>query len=369
MKSALDKHIVQSCTDSNEYRPVFYRLSDPNDEFSFLSLLNSNPQIKIYDQIQGQLEELVKSLNPQKSFSKEELSLEAKKHVGSLPDEKYGVWVYYKWSNKLVHVLDEKEFIAVRTNRNQNKITTEEEQVLSGKRIGVIGLSVGQSVAVTIAMERICGELRIADFDVLELSNLNRIRAGVHDLGLRKTVVVAREIAEIDPFLKVTCYSEGITEENIDAFLTENGKLDVLVDECDGLNIKILCRQRAKQYNMPVVMDTSDRGMVDIERFDLEPERPILHGLIDHLDIGKLKEAKTNQEKLPFVAAMIGIDSISKRLKESLTEVGKTITTWPQLASSVVLGGAVVCDICRKILLNQLSVSGRFYVDTDEIIN
>jgi tRNA A37 threonylcarbamoyladenosine dehydratase len=52
------------------------------------------------------------------------------------------------------------------------------------KRIGVVGLSVGQSVALTLALERSFGELRLADFDRLDLSNLNRIRAGVHDLNL-----------------------------------------------------------------------------------------------------------------------------------------------------------------------------------------
>ncbi|MGB1031398.1 MAG: ThiF family adenylyltransferase, partial [Flavobacteriales bacterium] len=112
----------------------------------------------------------------------------------------YGVWVYYPWLRKLVHLLDEKEFVECRTNRNKYKITAEEQEVLSKKVVGVVGLSVGQSVSLTMAMERSFGELRIADFDDLELTNLNRIRTGVHNLGLPKTTIVAREIAEIDPF-------------------------------------------------------------------------------------------------------------------------------------------------------------------------
>lgn len=353
---------------SENYLPVFYRLSNPKDEAVFINLVKSNPALQLYDEIQGQVEELVKSLNPKTVFTKQQLTEAANKHLGNVPREKYGVWVYYSWLNKIVHILDEEEFVLVRTNRNQNKITKAEKEILATKKIGIIGLSVGQSVALTIAMERICGEIRIADFDILELSNLNRIRSGVQNLGIKKTIAGAREIAEIDPFLKVTCFHEGITEANIDSFITKNGKLDVLIDECDGLNVKILCRQKAKNYRIPVVMDTSDRGMIDIERFDLEPDRPILHGLIDNLDIEKAKEAKTNQEKLPFVAAIIGIETISQRLKESLAEVGKSIVTWPQLASSVTLGGAAVCDLSRKILLQQIKVSGRFFINIDEII-
>src|SRR5690606_25672346 len=119
--------------------------------------------------------------------------------AGADPYE-YGVWVYYPWSHRLVHLLDEKEFVEVRTNRNQYKITPEEQALLATKKIGVIGLSVGQSIALSLAMERLFGELRLADFDVLELSNMNRIRAGAQDLGLSKVVVAAREIAEIDPY-------------------------------------------------------------------------------------------------------------------------------------------------------------------------
>ncbi len=111
----------------------------------------------------------------------------------------------------------------VRTDRNRNKITSDEQALLATKKVGVIGLSVGQSVSLALTQERSFGELRLADYDTLDLSNLNRIRSGVHQLGLKKVVNVAREIAEIDPFLKVTCFPEGITTDNIERFLTEGG--------------------------------------------------------------------------------------------------------------------------------------------------
>src|SRR6185369_17959861 len=113
----------------------------------------------------------------------------------------------------------------------------------------------------------------------------------------------------------VVCYMDGMHEANIDDFFLKGGKLDILLEECDGLNIKIEARQKAKELRVPVVMETSDRGMVDVERFDLEPGRSILHGLIDHLDINKVKEAKTNEEKIPFLLPMVGIETISTRLK------------------------------------------------------
>src|SRR5690606_3514442 len=103
---------------------------------------------------------------------------------------------------------------------NKFVITEAEQKTLQNKKIGIIGLSVGQSVALTLALERGCGELRLADFDTLELSNLDRIRTGVYNIGIKKSILVAREIAEIDPYLKVVLYNEGIHEDNIDEFFT-----------------------------------------------------------------------------------------------------------------------------------------------------
>jgi len=69
-------------------------------------------------------------------------------------------------------------------------------------------------------MEGLAGEIiRLADFDTLELSNLNRIPASVLDLGVNKAVVAARRIAEIDPYLRVVVEPTGIRPENLGEFL------------------------------------------------------------------------------------------------------------------------------------------------------
>ncbi|MBK9177407.1 MAG: Rv1355c family protein [Flavobacteriales bacterium] len=357
-----------SAADLNVFRPVIFRPAHPADRAALEDLLKREPRLTIHDQLPTQLLELVKAMNPAVKFTLAELKQAANAHCGSVPSEDYGVWVHYPWSHRLVHLLDEQEFALVRTDRNRNKITREEQATLGTKKVGVIGLSVGQSVSLALAMERSFGELRLADFDTLDLSNLNRIRSGVHHLGVNKVVNTAREIAELDPFLRITAFLEGINEANIERFLTEGGKLDLLIEECDSVAVKILARQKAKAHRIPVVMDTSDRGLIDVERFDLEPERPILHGLVEHLDLSLAAKARTNEEKLPFVVPIIGLETMSTRMKASMLEIESTVGTWPQLASSVVLGGALVADIHRRIALGQFTRSGRWYVDSEELI-
>ncbi len=350
------------------YVPLILRLSNPSDKKEFNTLINDGKVSFASDEIYSQLQELIKCHNPSTKINEDDYQLLIDKHLAGKDIDEYGVWVYYPWNKRLVHLLDKDEFVEVRTNRNQYKITKTEQQILSKKRIGIIGLSVGQSIALTLAMERGFGELRLADFDILELSNLNRIRTGLHNMGIPKVVIAAREIAEIDPFLKVSCFFEGLTASNMEAFFTGNGKLDLLVDECDGLDIKIISRYKARELNIPVIMDTSDRGMLDVERFDLEPQRPILHGAVENVNPQTIKEL-TNEEKIPIILQMLGIENISLRAKASMVEVEQSINTWPQLASSVALGGAVGADVCRRILLDQFRGSGRYYIDLEELVS
>lgn len=348
--------------------PSFFRLGNEGDRNNLHHLLQHKPFIRIFDTIDQQLRELVKSFYPKKTLHADEIVLLADDHLRGIPKMEYGVWVYYPWSEELVHILDEDEFITMRTNRNRYKITEDEQSLLMKKKVGIIGLSVGQSVSLALCMERGCGELRIADFDELEITNLNRLRSGISNMGLKKTVIVAREIAEIDPFLKVTCFHEGITAENLDDFLLRDGKLDILIDECDSVDIKINCRIAAKRHGIPVLMEASDRGTVDIERFDLEPARPILHGFVEHLDLTHVNQAKTMEEKLPYILPIVGVETMSTRLKASAIEIGQTISTWPQLASAVAMGGGVTADVCRRILLDQFHQSGRYFIDIEELI-
>lgn len=362
-------HLLEEPSPSHApYRPQIFRLHTlDEDRKSFARLLQSGVVWRINDALPAQLRELIKLRHPSRRIAAEEYKTLVAAHLGDISMEDYGAWVYYPWSGRLVHLLDEPEYAEVRTSRNKYKITVEEQALLATKKIGVIGLSVGQSVALALAMERGFGELRLADFDVLELSNMNRIRSGAHEMESLKVVNVAREIAEIDPYLTVTIFPEGLTEENIDAFFEEGGRLDMLMEECDSLEIKLKSRVKAKELRIPVLMDTSDRGMVDVERFDEEPDRDILHGLVRGLAVERLGEM-TMEEKLPFLLQLAGYEHLSPRMKASLPELNKTITAWPQLATSVMLGGAVVADVARKIFTGLPVPSGRYYFDPDDTL-
>jgi len=352
---------------NNIYKPEFFRISEADDA-DRLNQIRKKFNPIITDTFYHQLLELIKLDNPSKVLSEEESKELFPKYYHNTNMYECGMWVYYPWSNRLIHLIEEEHFIRVRTNRNKLKITDSEQSLLSNKTIGIIGLSVGHSVAVTIATERICGHLKLADFDTLDLSNLNRIRSGLHNLGVNKAILTAREIAEIDPYLKVTVFENGYNQEMKDNFFNGKQPLDLLVEVCDSLPVKIESRIEARNKMIPVLMDTNDRGMIDIERFDLEPNRQLFHGLIDESILNNTANLNRGQI-IEILMKLVSFENASDRLKLSMSELGKTITTWPQLASSVMLGGGATCHLARRILLKENVYSGRFYIDPDTICN
>ena len=321
------------------------QILDPGDsgDQTVLERLRHEPGVQFVDQRETQLSSL-RALRP-------------------TPDDEVlaepGRWAYYPWRRTVVAILGPRGFRTTRLDRNRNNITAEEQDRLGSLTIGVAGLSVGHAIAHTLTMQGLCGRLRLADFDHLELSNLNRVPATVFDIGLNKAHVAARRIAEIDPYVVVDVFDTGLTADTIDAFLDD---LDIVIEECDSLDMKAVLRIGARDRRIPVLMATSDRGIIDVERFDQQPERPILHGMLGTLDVSLLP-GMSSRDKIPHMLRHLEADRISARAAASLIEVDRSLSTWPQLASDVVLGGAALAEAVRRIGVGEPLNSGRCRID------
>ncbi|QMU80491.1 ubiquitin activation protein [Streptacidiphilus sp. PB12-B1b] len=356
----------QARTEGSEaWHPVLFEPQDAGDRAELDALLASGQVREVYDTVEEQLRELVRSREPGRKLAGAELERAVAEQLAGLEPESYGVWAWYPWSGRLVHLLPREEFRLVRTDRNRGRIERPQQRELMGRRVGVIGLSVGSSAALTFAMEGIGGAFKLADFDSLSLSNLNRLRAGVHHLGVNKCVIAARQMTEIDPWLDIEIYPAGLTEANMPEFFSGgHGPIDLLVEECDTPYVKIAAREHARRLGIPVVMDANDRGLLDVERFDLEPQRPLLHGLLGETTSADLLDL-TFDQTVDLILDMVDRERISPELAASIPQIGKTLSSWPQLASGVALGGALTAEAARRILLGQPRPSGRFYADLE----
>lgn len=266
----------------------------------------------------------------------------------------------------IVRVLPRDEYFAVITNRNQDKLTHREQGILRGKRVGVVGLSVGGEAAVTVAQEHLCGHIVLADFDGLDLSNLNRLGAGIDELGINKAVIVARRIARINPYLGITMYRSGVNERTMDAFLDG---LDLLLEECDSLPLKLELRKAAAARGLDVIFAGDERGFLSIEPYATHPELAPFHGLVAEPPRAREEYATPADFMRALTVWLGGWNRISSRSRDSLSRVGRVLCGYPQLASEARFAAGQLGHVARRLLLGDELPPSWQHVDLDQILN
>lgn len=351
----------------NEIKPI---LLDPKEDPREFAKSNSS---EICDQINLQLEELFLIRNPEYKFNPDyaaplaDFVGYASDQAGSL--DAYGSWVYFPWSHKVVHILPEDEWFELLTARNKNLITKEEQKKFYDSTIAIAGLSVGSHIAITIAMMGGSRKMIIADPDEIGPTNLNRIRAGVSNLGINKALLTAQMLYEINPYMQITVYSEGVTEGNISDFF-DRDPVSILVEETDNLGLKIKLREEARSRRIPVVMgtDNGDGVIIDVERYDLHTDLPLFNGAIGDVTFEDFKDFPPRA--LPQLATKIaGPELAVDRMKTSILEVGRTLYSWPQLGDAATLCGVVIACITRRIANNLPTKEGKFDLNLEALLD
>ncbi|KAL7563913.1 hypothetical protein ACA910_008045 [Epithemia clementina (nom. ined.)] len=258
-----------------------------------------------------------------------------------------------------------------RTKRNRYLINELEQRRLLNTRIGIVGLSTGSVALEALLREGIGGIYRLADFDIFEMSNSNRMIFGNQDTGRSKLSLCVERIRSVDPTIRVEEFPAGLNSENVAAFVKN---CDLIIEECDDFPVKMLVRQAAKEQRVPVLMATSQNGMIDVERYDNDENCLPFHMTTKPLDVRKLQGVESDgtdkqKEKIAEVAlSLYDSRQISPRMLVSLTQMGKSVASFPQLAEEVFLNAATLAHAARRILTGDKSVvSGRFSVQMDRL--
>jgi hypothetical protein len=357
------------------YQPIIFRLNEITDRNTLLQLQNDGLITETIDALDEAIEDLFKIDFPfiQTDAPEYEKTLHRyrEKYYNNQEPEIVGVWVYYSWRQTLVHIPDNLDFQKLRTSRNAFLVTEEEQQNFSRAIVGVAGLSVGASAVNTIVLSSGAHHIRLADADTLAITNLNRLQLSVCDLKRNKAICAARKVFEINPFQIVELFDQGITTESLNNFFVSKGKkLNLFLEEMDSISLKIKTRFKARELGIPVVMvtDDGDNTLVDVERFDLEPDRPLFHGHVNENLLKKIPSKPSAAEKANLAVKIVGTD-ISPRMQLALTMVGAKISAWPQLATAASLSGVAACYIARRIVSGQEMPSGRYEVKLDAVLD
>jgi molybdopterin/thiamine biosynthesis adenylyltransferase len=115
--------------------------------------------------------------------------------------------------------------------RNIGWVTAAEQAILRERRVAIAGLG-GVGGSHLLALTRLgIGKFHLADFDAFDLENFNR-QAGamMSTLGRAKVDVLCDMAKDVNPELELRAFEQGVTTENLDAFLAG---VDVYVDGLD----------------------------------------------------------------------------------------------------------------------------------------
>jgi tRNA threonylcarbamoyladenosine dehydratase len=278
-------------------------------------------------------------------------------------------YVLYPWRSTIVRLPDADLFWRLRTARNRYLIDEDEQRAWSAALIGIAGLSVGASVLAACSLTG-ARRFRLAEADTLGPTNLNRLAGSVCDFGEPKLTLAMRRTLEADPYSDLEAFAEGYTPRVADAFIGTGGteRLTVLVEEMDDLALKVDIRLKARAARVPVVMitDNGDNAILDVERFDLDAGYPLFHGLAGDLAANPA-DLNDPVQRVHVASAIVG-SQITPRTRFSLTQVGRTLPSWPQLGTAATAGGALGALAARYVACGVPLPSGRYRVDLDEIL-
>jgi len=113
---------------------------------------------------------------------------------------------------------------------------------VKGARVGVAGLGgLGSQVAIALARTGV-GTLVLADFDVVEPSNLNRQQYFVEQLGAPKVHALAETLRRINPYVALALHEVRLTPENLPTVFSG---CRVLVEAFDRADQKAMLAETA----------------------------------------------------------------------------------------------------------------------------
>jgi len=158
------------------------------------------------------------------------------------------------------------------------EIDLDGQEKLLKSRVLLVGLGgLGSPIAMYLAASGI-GTLAVCDYDVVELSNLQRqILHKTGDIGRNKTASAAGTIQALNPEVRVVALPAAMAGDHLDG---EVGQSDLVIDATDNFHTRHALNAACVALKTPLISGSVIRmaGQVTSFRFDISPS-PCYHCL------------------------------------------------------------------------------------------
>ena len=135
--------------------------------------------------------------------------------------------------------------------RNLGALSQEECDLLRGKTVLVAGCGGLGGYLIEMLLRIGVGEIRAADGDCFEASNLNRqLLSAPKFLGRSKAEVAAERAAEINPDVRFVAISEFVTEANVRHLIRG---CDAVLDALDNISSRNMLAKACSEAQVPLI--------------------------------------------------------------------------------------------------------------------
>jgi tRNA A37 threonylcarbamoyladenosine dehydratase len=137
----------------------------------------------------------------------------------------------------------------------------ENAQKFRNANVMIAGLGGVGSYSAEAVCRSFVGRMTIIDFDIYDITNLNRqLHSNVNNIGRSKVDVIEEHLLSINPHLAIRKYNSKIDEKNIEFFFKDD-KVDYVIDAIDDISAKILLIEFCQKNNIKTIscMGTGNR--------------------------------------------------------------------------------------------------------------
>ena len=143
--------------------------------------------------------------------------------------------------DKMQKQLSKEEIYAALNERHSPEI----QAVLSAGNVAIAGLGgLGSNVAYSLTRIGV-GHLHLIDFDVVDVTNLNRQQYFMEHVGMYKTEALKSLLMKINPYIEIKTDCVRVTEENIKELFCDN---DIVCEAFDNPDAKALLVNGIMEY-------------------------------------------------------------------------------------------------------------------------
>jgi hypothetical protein len=245
---------------------------------------------------------------------------------------------------------DADRFYAELISRNQRLISDGDQQRLRRAEILVAGCGSIGGAAVEPLVRLGAEHFTLAEPGEYDLTNLNRQRFTVADVGRNKAAVQGERAAAINPFVQVRLEEQGITDGNVEEVVQ---RAAVIVDGVDvttveAIKYKVALHAAAARFGVPVVCGYDVAGLQAMIVYDYRDSgrRPF---------DGRVSPAEaTTLTPVSFLARVVPRSAIPIEILGVLREMAAGSTAaFPQLVYTADLFGVLAARGVFELLAGR----------------